>query len=450
MRLPRYFPRFLFLRGDSELSVVLGLGVASLFAVALGGLFYTPEKSQTPVSVTTTTTDYTNWKCCDTGDGNACTTVPGNTITYNGNTYGLIRSNMYPTEGKHIKPTGQRIPTGEQIFNIVDSGGGDPGWEPRSGKDILWGSLNSDDGPQIIDQGSLIYVCRSGDEACSKDAGTAVFDGYWKIGTPIANGIKNCTKRDPVNNPNHPKIQPGTGQAEATGGQQVIVTPTQSASKNSLQIGTFSVTSQNSNGYYADWLTPYCKPAIYLYPQQVTDVHVVLNPIGKLNLTIPQYPKLGWDVTVSPNGNIVSNGQQYDYLYYEAKLPDEKIIPPSDGFVVSYQDLASRLPQIVTAYGLNTKEKDQFVEYWLKVLPHAPYYFIGVMPEAELDRLSPLSITPHPDHVRRLTLYFQALQKKEDVSSPAPFATFSRSGFSVVEWGGIFKKDPKYPFSCFM
>jgi hypothetical protein len=30
--------RMLF-RGDSELSVVLGLGVASLFAVALGGLF---------------------------------------------------------------------------------------------------------------------------------------------------------------------------------------------------------------------------------------------------------------------------------------------------------------------------------------------------------------------------------------------------------------------------
>jgi hypothetical protein len=436
--------RMLF-RGDSELSVVLGLGVASLFAVALGGLFYTPEKSQTAVPINSTTQGYPAYTCCDTGDGSACKLVPGKTITYNGNTFGLLRSNLFVSEGQHLEPTSESTPTGERIFYIKDSGGGDVGMEPRSNQDVLYGG-ESDQNPNLIPKNTLIYVCRSGYDACSQNAGRSIFDGYWKVGVPIPSAISSCNKR-PIKDGVPYKPNP-TYPATNTG--QIVVTPTGSPSKNSLQIGTFNIEQTQTDAYIADWLTPYCKPAVYLYPQQTTDVHVVLNPQGKLNLTIPQYPPEGWSVTAHTNGDIFSNGKQFDYLYYEAKLSDQKIIPPSSGYVMSYADLGSRLPQIVTQYGLNTKEKDQFVEYWMKVLPQSPYYFVGIMPENELDMLSPLTISPKPDHIRRVTLYFQALEKPISVSTPAPFATFTRSGFSVVEWGGIFKKDPKYPFSCFM
>lgn len=440
------------LRGDSELSVILGLGVATLFAVALSGLFYTPEKIQSPLGKSggTLIDQYEDYTCCDTGNGNACTTVPGKTITHNGQEYGLLRSNMYLSEGQHVRPVEptERTVTGERVFYIENSGGGDKGMEPRGSEDVLYGG-ESDSDPNLIPKQTLIYVCRSGDEACDKSTGRAVFDGYWKIGTTIPNAIKFCTKR-PTDKPDVPYKPRESFEPVSTGPQ--IVTPTGTQSRKTLQIGTFGLNQDQSGGgsFIADWLTPYCKPAIYLYPEQTSQVSVKLAPQGKLSVTIPSYPPTGWRVIAEPSGDIFSQGKRYDYLYYEAKLPDEKITQPESGYVVSYGELEATMTTFVTDLGLNSKEKTQFVEYWMEVLPHSPYYFLGVIPESELDVLSPLDISPTPSGVRRVTLYFEALTTPKTVAPPTLFAPFSREGFSVVEWGGIFKMNPEYPFSCFM
>ena len=176
-------------------------------------------------------------------------------------------------------------------------------------------------------------------------------------------------------------------------------------------------------------------------------MHVGIAPKGKLTYTIPSYPSSGWDVLAKPNGDIVYNNNGYDYLYYEAEIPDSEITKPTEGFVVEKEKIKSLLDTILPKLSLNKKEADQFTKYWLSVLPDSPFYFVGIVSTSSLDSIAPLSILPKPDTIIRVTLYFEALDNK--ISLPQPqIVPIKRQGFTVVEWGGIFKRDKNHNFSC--
>ena len=76
------------------------------------------------------------------------------------------------------------------------------------------------------------------------------------------------------------------------------------------------------------------------------------------------------------------------------------------------------------------------------------HYFVGIVPQSELASLVSLNILPIPQTEIRVTLYFEPLSQKVNVEEPT-IVTPHRTGFTVVEWGGIFKKTPTSNFSCF-
>lgn len=213
-----------------------------------------------------------------------------------------------------------------------------------------------------------------------------------------------------------------------------------------LQLRTFKFIEAKKP---AIWVSPFCKPAIYLYPERKTEVNVTVVPQGEMLLTIPPYPKEGWDAVAHPNGDIYVGSNRFDYLYYEAAIPDQLIQKPKEGYVMNYDERSLFLTDLVTRLGLNEKETKQFVEYWVPILPKANYYFVGIVPESKLHEISPVFITPKPKHLIRVTLYFQPLDEKVPVTPPL-ILPVSRDGFTAVEWGGIFKQDKDHPFSCFM
>ncbi len=96
---------------------------------------------------------------------------------------------------------------------------------------------------------------------------------------------------------------------------------------------------------------------------------------------------------------------------------------------------------------MNEKETAEFKDYWLKALPQSPYYFIGLIPQNELNTLEPLQITPKEDTLIRVRLYFEALDKYKIVKAPQ-IRTPQRTGFTVVDWGGMVKNDKDHPFTC--
>jgi hypothetical protein len=218
-----------------------------------------------------------------------------------------------------------------------------------------------------------------------------------------------------------------------------------SVSKNKLQLQWFNIVDTA----LVSWYTPACKPAVYLYPtvlHQHTAVRI--DAQGNLTNTIPQYPIGGWHVIADPDGTISYDGKIYPYLYYEAQILDAAIIKPKEGYVIPYLDLATFYSTLLPQLGLSPKEYSEFKDYWEQHLPYAPYYFVGIMPIETVNDLETLTISPKPDMVIRVRLYFEALQNWKVVEAPELTAVPSRRGFTVVDWGGMVKLHPGSNFTC--
>lgn len=212
-----------------------------------------------------------------------------------------------------------------------------------------------------------------------------------------------------------------------------------------LQLTTFNLDQVLPWG----WWVPECKPAIYLYPTTTQQVSVKVTPKGYLTYTDPPYPiPDGWRVTAHPDGKIISNSKTYPYLYYESKIHDQWIDKPLTGFVTSKQDLTSTLSRILPQLGLNQRETQDFINYWIKSLPNSPYYYLRVLTNAAINKIEPLQVVPTPDTNIRVRIYFQALDKPIEIAEPQLELPPTRQGFSLVEWGGLVKNDPNHPFTC--
>lgn len=378
--------------------------------------------------------------CCDTGNGAACT-LKDPTITYKGKEYKLIKSGISLSEGSgHLEEAGT-VDGKKVILNTTGDGsdvnGPDtapvhPNCGPQ-GDDLFFAGGY---GCSSLPNDTIIYLCQKGCDGVG--TGEKILDAYFLKDKEIPDFIKNC----------HPETYADAPSNDTPGGDQLVFPSPEPSADQALQLRHFDIVKRPAGP--TPWLSPYCKPAIYLYPKEKTDVSVKVAPVGEMSLTIPTYPAGGWKVTAYPNGNIQAGADSFDYLYYEARIPDEKIEKPQQGFVRKPEEVEGLLKEILPKLGLNDKEGSEFISYWSSVLPKQPaYYFVGVVSTDNLDQISPLNITPRPDKTIRVTIYFQALDGPINVEAPVLEAP-SRDGFTVVEWGGIFKKDPKYPFSCFM
>ena len=161
-----------------------------------------------------------------------------------------------------------------------------------------------------------------------------------------------------------------------------------------------------------------------------------MSPIGGFLKTDPDYGN-GWVVDATPNGVItnLNDGKQYPYLFWEGGK-DGVVETPTQGFVVAEGDIPSVLENKLSQFGLNKKERDDFLEFWVPKLSRAPYYFITFVSRSEIDRVSPMSVYPQPDTVIRVLMDYKPLTQPVSVE-PLNITSTERKGFTVVEWGGI-------------
>lgn len=227
-----------------------------------------------------------------------------------------------------------------------------------------------------------------------------------------------------------------------------VVVPGQDVSKDKdqlqLEYFKFGIVRTISN---------HCKPAVYLYPEKKSLVNVKVTPKGILGYTDPVYdPKSGWTVFAEPSGVLTIpstlNAKPYPYLYYEAKINDQDFKKPETGWVVRTEKLPALYAKILPQLGLNKKEQTDFTNYWNKALPKSPYYFVGIIDKNQRDYLEPLDVTPAPQTSIRFSLFFEALNSPKEVKEPVLGNTPKRSGFTLVDWGGMIKLKPGTPFTC--
>lgn len=173
------------------------------------------------------------------------------------------------------------------------------------------------------------------------------------------------------------------------------------------------------------------KPVIYLYPEEETEVSVKLDLDGKLTCTYPAYQGI-WQVTAAPDGTLTDqNGQTYNYLYWEGETQTQWDM--TKGFCVKGEDTAAFLEQALEKLGLNRKEANEFIVYWLPQMERNPYNIIAFQTDA-YTKTAQLQIDPAPDTLIRVFMTWQASKNYVNLEAQELTAP-QRTGFTVVEWG---------------
>ncbi len=194
--------------------------------------------------------------------------------------------------------------------------------------------------------------------------------------------------------------------------------------------------------YEPDPYDPYMmedKPVIYLYADQDgTNAHVELElKDADMTVTWPEADENGktysWDVTADEDGTIRDlDGNEYSYLFWEAR----SYAAPSfeKGFCVAGSDTAEFLKSSLAAMGLNSKEYNEFITYWLPRMQGNAYNlisFMGMDKNDDYNEAHKLSVTDSEgraaDSVLRVFMNWKAVDAPVDIEAQ--------------EFGGFEEKD---------
>lgn len=178
---------------------------------------------------------------------------------------------------------------------------------------------------------------------------------------------------------------------------------------------------------------PVLKPNIYLYPSYTMKVDVKFSTPEKLTASIPDYSS-GWSVYADPDGLLDG---KYGYLFYEADI-EEVYFQTSACWKLPVKDRTEAFERILDLYGFNSTEKHDFIEFWNKRLDPGRQYLVYPQETGIIDRAMPVTISPQPENIYRIWFYFIP-SEKEPVTLPERIEKIVRDGFTVVEWGGMYK-----------
>ena len=176
------------------------------------------------------------------------------------------------------------------------------------------------------------------------------------------------------------------------------------------------------------------KPIIYLYPKNDMNINVKLLNSNYLTTTYPKYNN-DWDVYAYKDGTLIDNktNRKLYGLYWEGNNYYSKV--EDNGFVVLKDDLIPFLEEKLSILGLNEREADEFIIYWLPILEKNKYNYIHFASIEKIDNYMPLDINPKPDTVIRVLMEYKPLNKYISIEEQK-LETPKRNGFTVVEWGG--------------
>lgn len=176
------------------------------------------------------------------------------------------------------------------------------------------------------------------------------------------------------------------------------------------------------------------KPVLYLYPTKKTQIKVSFENPSLLTTTYPKFNGL-WEVTAYPNGDLYDKNNKYYYaLYWEEDLIRK--IDFKTGFYVEGKDAIKFLEEKLTIIGLNDRERNEFIMYWLPILEKNEKNLVYFELTKEKQEDNKLIINPKPDSLLRMTIHVKKVDKKTNIKEQE-LETFKRTGFSAIEWGGI-------------
>jgi len=176
------------------------------------------------------------------------------------------------------------------------------------------------------------------------------------------------------------------------------------------------------------------KPILYLYPEYTMNISIKLQNESLLKTTYPKYIN-GWNIIVEKDGTITDqNNKKYYALYWDEQ--NQNTIDFEEGFYVTKDNAIEFLESTLTKIGLNYKEKNEFIMYWLPILEQNEQSIVYYELTEEREQNNKLLIEPIPDSLLRIVIHIKKVNQATPIKEQE-LDTFERKGFVAVEWGGI-------------
>ncbi len=182
---------------------------------------------------------------------------------------------------------------------------------------------------------------------------------------------------------------------------------------------------------------PVKKPVIYLYPESDIEVSIDLKTKGTLTFSYPNYSN-GWKGTAHPDGSIDINGAHYPYLFWESEQRFNTFDLEIGGFLLNKENIVELLEKHLTNLGLNDKEKTDFITFWGPQLQQHEEVMIQFVLNYACNEFASLNIEPKPKHLNRVYMIWTTTDNlKPKLFKQQVLTKLDRTGFDVLEWGGI-------------
>ena len=176
------------------------------------------------------------------------------------------------------------------------------------------------------------------------------------------------------------------------------------------------------------------KPVLYLYPEKEMKVSISFAHPEYLTTTYPKYIN-SWNVTAKPNGDLTDKDGKYYYaLYWDEKRYNE--VDFKEGFYVEGSDAIKFLEEKLSIIGLNDKERNEFIMYWLPIMENNKKNLVYFELTKERELGNKLIIEPKPDNLLRVSIHIKKVNTKTTIKEQK-LESFKRQGFTAIEWGGM-------------
>ena len=194
-----------------------------------------------------------------------------------------------------------------------------------------------------------------------------------------------------------------------------------------LLLGVLAAYQQDIND------TKELNPMIYLYPELEQRVSVSLEYNGQFTHVYPSFSaNTTWQVTAKTDGTIRCNNREYYALFWEGVK--DKTYKMDEGFCVKGSDTEKFLEEKLETLGLNHREINEFIVYWLPQMEENPYNIITFQDRAYTNDAK-LTVVPKEDTMIRDFMTWSPSVKPIDIREQK-LSSMKRQGFTVVEWGG--------------